>query len=144
MTVEECRMAKSTKEIFIRRGCGLDHGDSAFTITGSGMSPVYNNGDTVMVQYSDTLEPGAIGIFLVDGKQPAIRQYYPDGLRSFRPDLETMHLNAPVSEYPIIGKVVGVITGAMRPSPAEEAMLQKLQNDDQIHLSASSQNRSIK
>lgn len=132
MTVEECRTAKGTKNMFIRRGCGLDHGDVVFTITGSGMSPLYNDKDFVLVQYTDTLEPGAIGVFLVDGKQPAIRQYYPDGLRSFRPDLETIHLTAPVSEYPIIGKVLGVVTDAMRPSPGEETYLQKMLEHNEI------------
>lgn len=132
MTVEECRTKKCAKNVFLRRGCGYEQGDVVFTITGSGMSPVYNDGDDVIVRFTDTLEPGAIGVFLVDGKQPAIRQYYPDGLRSFRPDLETMHLTAPVSEYPIIGQVLGVITDAMRASPAEEARLRELFKDEAV------------
>lgn len=125
MTEQACRTANDKRTIFIRRGCGLDQSDAVYTVMGGGMSPLFNDNDYVAVEFTDTLEPGAIGVFLAEGKQAVIRQYYPDGLRSFRPDLETMHLNAPASEYPIIGKVLGVVTEAMMLSPAEEARLLK-------------------
>lgn len=132
MTVKECRAKTGKRTVFYRQGCGLDGGDVAFTINGNGMSPLYNDKDEVIVEYTDTLEPGSIGVFLVDGKQPAIRQYYPDGLRSFRPDLETMHLTLPVSEYPIIGKVLGVVTEDMKPTPAEEAILREMKENNEF------------
>ena len=71
------------KHVYLRKGAMLDQADAVFTITGNGMAPIIRDGDDVLVKYTDTLEPGAIGVFMIDGK-PFIRQYYPSGLRSFR------------------------------------------------------------
>ena len=88
--------------VYIRKGATLDQADAVFPVTGNGMSPIIRDGDEVLVKYTDSLEPGAIGIFMIDGN-PYIRQYYPTGLRSFRPDLEQVHLHDDV-KYEIVGQ----------------------------------------
>lgn len=113
--------------VYIRKGATLDKADAIFTIGGNGMSPLIKDGDEVLVKYTDTLEPGAIGLFKIDGK-PFIRQYYPSGLRSFRPDLEQVHLPEKV-DYEIIGLFLGVITPEMRPSEREKAILMKMEKE---------------
>ena len=113
------------KHVYLRKGAMLDQADAVFTITGNGMAPIIRDGDDVLVKYTDTLEPGAIGVFMIDGK-PFIRQYYPSGLRSFRPDLETVHLSENV-EYEIIGQFLTVITPEMRPTAREQAMLENME-----------------
>lgn len=113
--------------VYLRKGAMLDKADAVFTITGNGMAPIIRDGDDVLVKYTDTLEAGAIGVFMIDGK-PFIRQYYPTGLRSFRPDLETAHLSENV-EYEIIGQFLAVITPEMRPTAREQAMLEKMEKE---------------
>lgn len=113
--------------VYIRKGATLDQADAVFPITGNGMSPIIRDGDEVLVKYTDSLEPGAIGIFMIDGN-PCIRQYYPTGLRSFRPDLEQVHLPDDV-KYEIIGQFLCVLTPEMRPNEREEAMLKKMEEE---------------
>ena len=113
--------------VYLRKGAMLDQADAVFTITGDGMAPIIRDGDDVLVKYTDTLEPGAIGVFMIEGK-PFIRQYYPSGLRSFRPDLETVHLSENV-EYEIIGQFLTVITPEMRPTAREQAILEKMEQE---------------
>ena len=113
--------------VYLRKGAMLDQADAVFTITGNGMAPIIRDGDDVLVKYTDSLEPGAIGVFMIEGK-PFIRQYYPSGLRSFRPDLETVHLSENV-EYEIIGQFLTVITPEMRPTAREQAILEKMEQE---------------
>ena len=115
------------KHVYLRKGAMLDQADAVFTITGNGMAPIIRDGDDVLVKYTDSLEPGAIGVFMIDGK-PFIRQYYPYGLRSFRPELETVHLPENV-KYDIIGQFLTVITPEMRPTAREQAMLEKMEKE---------------
>ena len=52
--------------VYLRKGAMLDQADAVFTITGNGMAPIIRDGDDVLVKYTDTLEPGAIGVFMID------------------------------------------------------------------------------
>lgn len=113
--------------VYVRRGDTIDQADAIFTVTGNGMSPIIRDGDEVLIKYTDSLEPGAIGIFMIDGN-PCIRQYYPTGLRSFRPDLEQVHLPEDV-KYEIVGQFLCVLTPEMRPNAREEAMLKKMEEE---------------
>ena len=61
--------------------------------------------------FEKQLEPGAIGAFLCNG-QIILRQYYPEGLRAFRLDLESVHL-PDNSEFAVIGRFVAVVTEDM-------------------------------
>lgn len=115
------------QSIYIRKGATLDQADVVFTITGNGMAPMIKDGDEVLVKYTDTLEPGAIGLFRIDGR-PFIRQYYPSGLRSFRPDQELVHLPENV-DYEIIGQFLAVVTPEMRPNEREQAMLERIERE---------------
>lgn len=114
--------------VYIRRGGTLDQADAVFMVSGNGMSPIIRDGDEVLVKYTDSLEPGAIGIFMINGN-PCVRQYYPTGLRSFRPDLEKVHLPEDVG-YEIVGQFLSVITPEMRPNEKELAMLKKMERND--------------
>ncbi len=105
----------------------LDQADAIFTITGNGMAPIIKDGDDVLVKYTNALEPGAIGLFRINGR-PYIRQYYPNGLRSFRPDQELEHLPVNV-DYEIIGQFISVLTPEMRPNAREQAMLERMEKE---------------
>ena len=82
------------------------------------MAPIIRDGDLILVAFDKQLEPGAIGAFLCNG-QIILRQYYPEGLRAFRPDLESVHLPDD-SEYVVVGRFVAVITEDMLPDDHEK------------------------
>lgn len=118
-----------TTPIYLKKSELVSRADTVFTVYGDGMSPIIRDGDSVLVRYTDTLEPGAIGVFMVNDR-PFIRQYYPEQLRSFRPDLETEHLPAGI-EYEIFGEFLGVITADMLPSDEELPILEQMDWEDE-------------
>ncbi len=89
--------------------------DCAMQVEGNGMWPLYKAGDLVLVQNTDKLEPGEFGVF-DDGERHFIRQFYPEHLHLFRPDLSNCHINAHKS-YMICGRILGTVTDIMRPPP---------------------------
>ena len=91
----------------IRTSSLTQQADCVFTVSGNGMSPLIKDGDHVLVAYTDALVPGDIGVFLTE-RGVAIRQYYEEGLRSFRPDLEQYHIDGDM-KYSIIGRYLGVV-----------------------------------
>ena len=91
----------------IRSSSISDQADCVFVVTGNGMAPLIKHDDYVMVAFTDELVPGEIGVFETD-RGLAIRQYYKEGLRSFRPELEQYHIGSR-SEYKIVGRCLGVL-----------------------------------
>ena len=106
------------KLINIRKSALPEPCDAVYRVAGNGMAPIIRDGDLILVAFEKHLEPGAIGAFLCNG-QIILRQYYPEGLRAFRPDLESVHLPDD-SEYVVVGRFVAVITEDMLPDDHEK------------------------
>ena len=104
--------------IHIRKSALPEPCDAVYRVAGNGMAPIIRDGDLILVAFDKRLEPGAIGAFLCNG-QIILRQYYPEGLRAFRPDLEAVHLPED-SEYVVVGRFVAVITEDMLPDDHEK------------------------
>ena len=97
--------------INIRKSALPEPCDAVYRVAGNGMAPIIRDGDLILVAFDKQLEPGAIGAFLCNG-QIILRQYYPEGLRAFRPDLEAVHLPED-SEYVVVGRFIAVVTQDM-------------------------------
>lgn len=121
--IRDGRYRDVRRPVFIRKSKLTEHADAAFTINGNGMAPLIRDGDMIAIAFDDSLEPGAIGVFLVDG-QIVLRQYYPDGLRAFRPDLSSVDISCNKG-YQIVGRFITVITEDMLPSEEERAILEE-------------------
>ena len=112
------------KLINIRKSALPEPCDAVYRVAGNGMAPIIRDGDLILVAFEKHLEPGAIGVFLCNG-QIVIRQYYPEGLRSFRPELESVHLPKD-SEYIVVGRFVAVITEDMLADDHEKEVWAKM------------------
>ena len=99
------------KLINIRKSALPEPCDAVYRVAGNGMAPIIRDGDLILVAFEKHLEPGAIGAFLCNG-QIILRQYYPEGLRAFRLDLESVHLPED-SEYVVVGRFIAVVTQDM-------------------------------
>ena len=110
--------------IHIRKSALPEPCDAVYRVAGNGMAPIIRDGDLILVAFEKQLEPGAIGAFLCNG-QIVLRQYYPEGLRSFRPELESVHLPKD-SEYVVVGRFVAVITEAMLADDHEKEVWAKM------------------
>lgn len=59
-------------------------------ISGDSMEPTFHDGDDLLVEYTQEIEPGEIGIFVVAG-EGFVKEYQPDGLHSHNPKYRTIH-----------------------------------------------------
>lgn len=94
--------------------------DEIITVNGSSMEPQYSDGDLALVQHTEDIQIGDIGIYYVYGYGAVIKQVAHDRLHSLNPEYDDVF---PYEEGAIpIGRVIGKVTRDMIPS-AEEQML---------------------
>lgn len=79
--------------------------DYALRISGNSMEPKYHSGDILLVQNTDGVESGELGIFLLDGSG-FFKQFGGDRLLSFNPDYGPILLKD-FSDVRCKGRVVG-------------------------------------
>ena len=79
--------------------------DYALRINGNSMEPKYRDGDILLVEDTDTLEFGELGIFILDG-DGYFKRYEGDRLISLNPDYAPILLSN-FAEVTCCGRVVG-------------------------------------
>lgn len=79
--------------------------DYAIGVNGNSMEPVYHDGDTLLVEMTDTVEIGEIGIFLVNGES-FVKERGKTELISLNPESKNIPLN---EDARCLGKVIGKI-----------------------------------
>lgn len=96
-----------TKRIEIPAIPEYEKADYAIGVNGNSMEPVYHDGDTLLVEMTDNVEIGEIGIFLVNGESFVKK----------RGETELISLNLGSKNVPLnedarcLGKVIGKIDG---------------------------------
>lgn len=91
----------------------LEQCDELVRVSGSSMEPEYSDGDLAIVEHTEHLEEGDIGVFVIDG-EGMIKQYRKDGLYPLNPDYSSIK----PGEYTSVrcfGRVLGKVTASMRP-----------------------------
>ena len=81
--------------------------DYALRINGNSMEPIYRNDQIILVQNTEVLKDGDVGIFYLDGEQYC-KQLVGNKLLSYNPDYTPIEMNE-VNTFRILGKVVGKI-----------------------------------
>ena len=81
--------------------------DYALRINGNSMEPIYRNDQIILVQNTEVLKDGDVGIFYLDGEQYC-KQLVGNKLLSYNPDYAPIEMNE-VNTFRILGKVVGKI-----------------------------------
>ena len=98
--------------------------DAIVTVTGDSMFPTYRNGDDLLIQRAESIEPGEIGIFVVAG-EGFVKEYQEDGLHSHNKDYSTIHPTEDDNAR-CVGRVLAVITDEMRASEKESQILDEI------------------
>lgn len=80
--------------------------DYAIGVNGNSMEPVYHDGDTLLVEMTDNVEIGEIGIFLVNGES-FVKECGKTELISLNPESKNIPLN---EDARCLGRVVGKLT----------------------------------
>ncbi len=79
--------------------------DYAIGVNGNSMEPVYHDGDTLLVEMTDEIDPGDIGIFLVDNES-YVKKLGDGTLISLNPEYDNILLT---ENSKCMGKVVGTL-----------------------------------
>lgn len=81
--------------------------DFALRVRGDSTSPMYNDGDAVFVKLLQLLEPGQVGVFLIN-EEGYLKQWQGNRLVSLNSKYEPIHINED-DQFMIIGKVIDKI-----------------------------------
>ena len=95
----------STDEITVSDNSRTREADFALRISGNSMEPRYRDGDILLVQETDTLEFGELGIFVLDGNG-FFKVYGGDRLYSLNPEYGDILLKD-FEDVRVAGKVIG-------------------------------------
>jgi len=95
--------------IFLVRDELTGRADEVIRVSGDSMEPTFHDGDQVLVQHTDRVNEGEIGIF-VYGSAGYIKEYHQDGLYSHNPKYPPIRF----SENETV-RCVGRVLGALRP-----------------------------
>ena len=87
----------------------VPHGtDGIIRVNGRSMEPTYHDGSCVYVELGASVQPGQIGIFIVNG-EAFIKEYQPDGLHSHNPRYKTIFTGEGV-DVRCCGRVTGAVS----------------------------------
>lgn len=97
--------AETMDEITVRDNSRTREADYALRISGNSMEPRYHDGDILLVQETETLEFGELGIFILDGNG-FFKVFGGDRLYSLNPEYGDILLKD-FQEARITGRVIG-------------------------------------
>jgi len=95
------------EEIYLLADQETERADEVITVSGRSMEPTFMDGDRVLVQHTDRLRPGEVGVFLVDN-EGYVKEYQPDGLHSHNPDYGMIPLSGEETVR-CVGRVIGLL-----------------------------------
>ena len=81
--------------------------DYVINVDGDSMEPTFSDGDKLLVQHTDCVNVGEIGIFIIDG-QSYVKEYGEDRLISHNKNYPDI-IPSEYSNFRCVGKVVGVM-----------------------------------
>ena len=110
---------------YIRRDGLSERADEIITVTGDSMEPTFHDGDDLLIQHTETLEIGEIGIFVVNG-EGFVKEYRENGLYSHNSSAYPLRTFSPNDDVRIVGRVLGKVTDSQRPTKEEAAILDEL------------------
>lgn len=96
---------ESTEEISVSDNARTREADFALRISGNSMEPRYRDGDILLVQETDTIEFGELGIFILDGNG-FFKVFGGDRLYSLNPEYGDILLKDFESVH-VAGRVIG-------------------------------------
>ncbi len=96
---------ESSEEITVRDNTRTREADYALRISGNSMEPRYRDGDILLVQETDVLEFGELGIFILDGNG-FFKVFGGDRLYSLNPDYGDILLKD-FDDVRVAGRVIG-------------------------------------
>ena len=111
------------ERIFLLKDQMTEHADEVIRVSGHSMEPTFQDGDRLLVQHTQELQPGEIGIFMVDG-EGFVKEFRLDGLYSHNPKYAPMRFSQ-FSDVKCVGRVLGKVTEEQIPSEKQIHLAQE-------------------
>jgi len=112
------------ERIFVRITKESSRADRVVRVNGDSMMPTYQDGDLLLVEETENIKEGEIGIFVVAG-EGFVKEFRHDGLHSHNSHYNTI-LPADDDNTRCIGRVLGSVTDAMLPDAEEQKILEEV------------------
>lgn len=81
--------------------------DYVINVDGDSMEPTFSDGDKLLVQHTESVNVGEIGIFIIDG-QSYVKEFGEDRLISHNPKYPDI-IPSEYSDFRCVGRVIGVM-----------------------------------
>ena len=85
----------------------IDQADEIISVTGNSMEPTFYDGDMLLVEHTQEVRVGEIGIFVADG-DGYVKEYHEDGLHSHNPAYPVLKFTED-DNVRCIGRVLGAL-----------------------------------
>ena len=86
----------------------IDQADEIITVTGNSMEPTFYDGDMLLVEHTQEVRVGEIGIFVADG-DGYVKEYHEDGLHSHNPAYPVLKFTED-DNVRCVGRVLGALS----------------------------------
>ena len=113
--------------VYVRSDRNSCRADESITVTGNSMEPTFHDGDDLFIEHTETIEPGEIGIFIVNG-DGFVKEYQPDGLHSHNPEYPVLHFSDG-DDVRCVGRVLGVVDPDQYANDVELEMLEEIRHE---------------
>ena len=111
------------EEVYLLADKETEKADEVITVSGRSMEPTFMDGDRVLVQHTDRLRPGEVGVFLVDN-EGYIKEYQPDGLHSHNQAYGMIPLSGEETVR-CVGRVIGLLKDKQIPTREQLNMIEE-------------------
>ena len=118
----------SGESVFIRRDAITERADEIITVTGDSMEPTYYAGDDLLIEHTETLSVGEIGIFIING-EGFVKEYRGNGVYSHNEAEYPFRKFCEGDDVRVIGRVLGKVEKSQRPTKDEAKILNELSLD---------------
>jgi len=101
--------------------------DEIITVSGDSMEPTFRNGDDLFVEYTPSLDPGEIGVF-VAASEGYVKEFQTDGLHSHNPEYPVMKFKED-DNVRCVGRVLGVVGKDQYATPLELEVMEDIRRE---------------
>lgn len=118
----------SGEEEPIRRDRITEQADEIITVDGDSMEPTFHDGDDLLIEHTETLSPGEIGIIIING-EGFVKEYRENGVYSHNEESYPFRRFQPGDNVRIVGRVLGKVSADQRPTKKEAAALDEIRRE---------------
>lgn len=111
--------------IYLEGTDAVRRADAVMTVSGDSMMPTFQNGDEILVERTERLRFGEIGVFELAG-EAYVKEYRPEGLYSHNPHYGLI-VPGEDDDIHVFGRVLGVVTENMHPDRREMEALSEME-----------------